>query len=1166
MRPTHSTLAVALLATLASAGSTAATSVFINEFHYDNTGADSGEFVEIAGPTGTDLSGWSLVLYNGSTTVRAPYDTLPLSGVLPDVTGNGYGFVILNLPSNGIQNGSPDGLALVDGSGNVLQFLSYEGSFNALSGPAAGMTSIDIGAAETGSTPLGTSLQLQGAGHSYEDYTWTAELTASAGEVNTGQQFDGVGPGGDPGGSSPSVIPIYELQGAGHQSAYLGQQVITRGLVTAIDSNAFYLQDPVGDGDNSTSDAILVYTGSTPTVSLGDEAEVSGSISEYTPGGSSSANLSMTEFFRPDVTVLSSGNSLPTPVIIGRGGRVPPNQVIDDDQFAQFDPASDGIDFYESLEAMRVTLADAAAISPTNRFGEIFAVANQGADATGLNRRGGITIQAADFNPERVQINFDDGLLPGFTVSVNTGDRLGNVTGVMGYGFGNFEIYPTEAFTPVSAGLARETAEPAAGRQQLSIAGYNVLNLDPNDADGDTDLADGRFDALAAQIVNNLQTPDIIALQEIQDSSGSINDGVVDADLTFQTLINAIVAAGGPQYAYIDNPPEDGQDGGQPGANIRVGFLFNPDRVELDPASVRRLVDSDLSDGDAFLATRKPLAADFRFRGQLIHLVNNHFSSKGGSSPLFGTIQPPENNREELRVEQARIVRDFVQALQTDDADARVVVLGDFNEFQFFPPLKTLKGDVDPVLVNMTESLPLAERYSYLFEGNAQALDHLLVTHNLAGHANYQVVHINAEFADQTSDHDPVLLRLNLSNNNDTLRVATFNASLNRANTGELIADLSTPSNAQAQAVAEIIQRTRPDIILINEFDYDADGLAADLFRRNYLQISQNGGKPIHYRYRFQAPSNTGIPSGMDLNNDGSIGGPNDAYGFGVFPGQYGMLVLSRYPIDMHRARTFQHFRWQDMPAALLPDDPATTTQADWYSAAELDALRLSSKSHWDLPIQIGGRTVHLLASHPTPPVFDGAEDRNGTRNHDEIRFWADYVTPGQGDYIYDDRGQRGGLAANADFVIVGDMNADPNDGDATANPIVRLLESSMVNNRITPVSIGAAGAALRQGGANVNHRSAADFDTADFADSNPGNLRTDYVLPARHMTIQSAGVFWPNSDDPLFRLVGNYPFPSSDHRLVWLDLAEPHDEQDHHNDDHGKQDRHRDDEGRNHH
>src|ERR687891_2183880 len=278
------------------------------------------------------------------------------------------------------------------------------------------------------------------------------------------------------------------------------------------------------------------------------------------------------------------------------------------------------------------------------------------------------------------------------------------------------------------------------------------------------------------------------------------------------------------------------------------------------------------------------------------------------------------------------------------------------------------------------------------------------------------------------------------------IRFATFNASLNRNSEGQLITDLSTPDNAQAQTVAEIIQRTRPDVLLINEFDFDSDGLAARLFQNNYLSVPHNGAEPIEYRDRFVAPSNTGIPSGFDLNNDGDVGGPDDAFGFGFFPGQFGMAVYSRYPILTDELRTFQHFLWKDMPGALLPDDPNTPAPADWYSPEELDVFRLSSKSHWDVPVQIGNKVVHVLASHPTPPVFDGPEDRNGRRNHDEIRFWADYLNPSTSRYIYDDAGGTGGLRPGSRFVIMGDLNSDPFDGDSIPGSAQLVLEHPLVN------------------------------------------------------------------------------------------------------------------------
>ncbi len=386
------------------------------------------------------------------------------------------------------------------------------------------------------------------------------------------------------------------------------------------------------------------------------------------------------------------------------------------------------------------------------------------------------------------------------------------------------------------------------------------------------------------------------------------------------------------------------------------------------------------------------------------------------------------------------------------------------------------------------------------------------------------------------------------------IRFSTFNASLNRGAEGQLITDLSTPDNAQAKAVAEIIQRNNPDVVLINEFDFEPNQRAAKLFQENYLSVSQNGVEPVNYQYRYVAPSNTGVASGFDLDNNGSVvttpgelGYGNDALGFGDFPGQFGMALYSKYVIDTENIRTFQNFLWKDMPGALLPDDPNTPEPNDWYSPEELNAFRLSSKSHWDIPMKVNGETIHVLASHPTPPVFDdpptfpAGVDFNGRRNHDEIRFWADYITPGKGSYIYDDAGNFGGLAVDSRFVIMGDQNADPFDGDSTDDAILQLLDNPLINTSVTPDSVGGPDAADRQDGANQTHEGDPAFDTADFLDTpGPGNLRADYVLPSQNLAIADAAVFWPTDEDPLFPLVGEFPFPSSDHRLVRADVVIP--------------------------
>lgn len=415
----------------------------------------------------------------------------------------------------------------------------------------------------------------------------------------------------------------------------------------------------------------------------------------------------------------------------------------------------------------------------------------------------------------------------------------------------------------------------------------------------------------------------------------------------------------------------------------------------------------------------------------------------------------------------------------------------------------------------------------------------------------------------------------------DAVRFATFNASLNRDLPGLALTDLSERYDAdesdadlkrrraQAAAVAEIIQRSRPDVLLINEFDYIEGPVTGndltDAFQDNYLGVSQNGQATIHYDHVFVAPSNTGVFSGFDLNNNGAIvstplerGYGDDSLGFGEFEGKFGMAVFSRHPIDHAAARTFQNFKWADMPGALLPIYPDSWPVPElrgepWFTDDELTVLPLSSKSHWDIPIQIGASTVHFLVSHPTPPVFDGAEDRNGRRNSDEIRLWADYVTPGAGGYIYDDNHVSGGLAPGSKFVIAGDQNSDPIDGDSVVGSIQQLLDSPRINTTVTPASLGGPAWAEIQGLENDDQLGNPAFDTADFCDitpvseppfppcSGPGNLRADYVLPSRNLRITDSAVFWPEPGHPLVYLTGSgFPVPSSDHRLVWVDVVVP--------------------------
>jgi endonuclease/exonuclease/phosphatase family metal-dependent hydrolase len=476
--------------------------------------------------------------------------------------------------------------------------------------------------------------------------------------------------------------------------------------------------------------------------------------------------------------VVSSGNPLPPPIVIGTGGRIPPTMVIEDDASGSvetsgvFDPNSDGIDFYESLEAMRVQLNNAVAVGPTKVFGtsvqnrEIGVLGDNGANASIRTTRGGIVIRANDFNPERIILN--DIVTGGPTLpSVNVSDSFsGAIVGVMDYNFGNFKLEVTSVPALVSGNLMQEITT-APGANQVAIATFNCQNLDPSDGPA-------KFNTLADQIVNHLLSPDLVTLEEIQDSNGATDDGTVDPSVTMSTLISAIQTAGGPTYQYRQINPVNDQDGGEPGGNIRQVFMFRTDRglsfidrpggTSTAATTVQPGPQLSFSPGridptnSAWNSSRKPLAGEFMYNGHKIFVIGNHFNSKGGDDPLYGRFQPPTLSSEVQRVQQAQIVHDFVNMILTQDANASVVVLGDLNDYEFSNPLVTLKGTI---LHAMVETLPQSERYSYVFDSNSQTLDHILITDNPFNNMpGFDIVHLNSEFAVQASDHDPSVLLL----------------------------------------------------------------------------------------------------------------------------------------------------------------------------------------------------------------------------------------------------------------------------------------------------------------------------------------------------------------------------------------------------------------------
>lgn len=595
-------------------------------------------------------------------------------------------------------------------------------------------------------------------------------------------------------------VSIYDIQGAGHVSAYDGQMVATRGVVTAIDttgSRGFWIQDAFGDGNDATSDAIFVFTNAIPTVHVGDWAHVTGTVDEYNGGVAS--NLSITEIVAQSVSVIGVGTVAAT--VLGAGGRAIPNTVIDDDHLSSFDPATDGVDFYESIEGMLVTIPNAQAVGSTYQ-GQTWVVADNGADATGLNSRGGVTLSEGDNNPERIQVYADSGVNPGFSAGYVLGDHLGDVTGVVSYYGGEYEVLPTAVETTTSAGtLPLETTSLAGDASHLAIGAYNLENISPLDPDA-------KFAALAADIATNLGAPDILGVEEIQDADGAGTGSDLSGAATLNKLVAAIEAAGGPHYSWVEIAPTTaGSTGGEPGGNIRSAFLYRADRVDYVEGSARLIADTTGAT-DAFHNSRSPLAADFVFHGETVTAIDVHDYSRGGGDPLFGANQPATNNGDDRRVDQTTAVHDYVSTLLAADPDAHVTVMGDFNAYYYEQSLTLLEANGD--LYNLARTLSPEERYSYIFEGNAQQIDNLLVSQSLQDGAQFDNVHLNTGQAaiNQPSDHDAILALLSIN----TAPVATLDGTFTVAEDALLSVDaahgvLANDSDLNSDALTAVIDQ-----------------------------------------------------------------------------------------------------------------------------------------------------------------------------------------------------------------------------------------------------------------------------------------------------------------------------------------------------------------------
>ncbi|WP_020499411.1 endonuclease/exonuclease/phosphatase family protein [Sciscionella marina] len=578
--------------------------------------------------------------------------------------------------------------------------------------------------------------------------------------------------------AAPSAIAaespsIQQIHGTTFRSPYDGQRVVgVRGIVTSVTTKGSAQGFTFANSARAarSSSALVVFTGAqTPRVRTGDAVSVSGTVTDHFADAAPerSLDLPLTEITAATWTVTGSG-PIPLPVLLDHrtvpraftasaGGRSIEYHRLRPDRYA--------LDFYKAHESELVAVRDARVVGPTNSHGELWVTARE---RDNLTPRGGTRYGSyARPNSGRLLVSPLPGTAP--LPAADTGDRLGGLTvGPLGYSqFGGYELRAARLGVLRHGGLARETTRTQRPNE-LAVATYNVENLSPQD-----DPA--KFDRLAEGITGNLAGPDIVSLEEIQDDDGPADEGVTSAGVTLDKFTEAIAAAGGPHYRWRQIDPADGADGGQPGGNIRTVFLYNPARVSVvdrpggsATEAVRVLGEPGRPElsaspgriaprSPAWLDSRKPLAGEFVFRGHRVFVLANHFNSKGGDQPLAGRYQPPQRSSESQRLAQAELVRGFVGELEAKDPLANIVVLGDLNDYQFSPAARTLTGG--GALTDLVDTLPPAQRYSYVYQGNSQVLDHILTSPGL-GRPDYDIVHLNAEFADQVSDHDPQVARL----------------------------------------------------------------------------------------------------------------------------------------------------------------------------------------------------------------------------------------------------------------------------------------------------------------------------------------------------------------------------------------------------------------------
>ncbi|WP_437272730.1 endonuclease/exonuclease/phosphatase family protein [Staphylococcus succinus] len=586
-------------------------------------------------------------------------------------------------------------------------------------------------------------------------------------------------------------LSIHDIQGEGHQSPYDNKKVNNiEGIVTykykLNGANYLHIQTPDSKKDDNlnTSEGLIVYMGNQDyNTKVGDAIKVTGTVDEYHIDGysdKSKTDLPVTQINARDdkggnISIESHNQKLPKPYVIDKV----PNKISANDQFQTFDRNHYAIDFWESLEGMCVQIGDVRSVAP-QEHGEVFTVSD---DQPHETNNGGIRLKENNQHGERIPLKiYDNKAARDFDVA--TGDKFkGPIIGYVNYGYQNYKL--NVDFDAIKKAHIKGDTKPKAtslepSQQKLNVASYNLENFSNNA----TSTTDDKAQKIAKGITENMKNPDIIGVTEVQDNDGP-KEGGPKANESYERLIHKIEESGGPKYKYANIDPDMNEDGGQPNANIRVGYLYNPKRVQFDKSIKSGDADTAVSyeDGNltlnpgridpnnpAFDDSRKPLAAQFKFHGEQVIMLANHWNSKNGDTPMFGSQQPPVLKSENQRVEIAKAVGHFIEQVHKDNPDANIISVGDYNDFPWSKPLKTLESYN---MTNMINSVPLKSRYSYNYQGNAQTLDHVLVSNNLAEFTKLDAVHVNSDFTDMSgraSDHDPLVATIDLKQANQNAK------------------------------------------------------------------------------------------------------------------------------------------------------------------------------------------------------------------------------------------------------------------------------------------------------------------------------------------------------------------------------------------------------------